>query len=399
MAMVQSPKVLLITNIPTPYRIPLFNELNRQLKNRGVQLKVLFGAFGYARRKWIIDMSECEFDYEVLRPGGINKLLPSSSMWTYKRLLPLLNTEIPDVVIVSGFSVAAIKLWCLSWLKPVNYLVWSGAIDAEGQAPLSFFRNLQRKLLVQRAAGFVAYGTEAREYLVSLGAPPNKTHIAVNTVDTRHFDGQRMPLVDPGCGAPGDTKRILCVGDLIRRKGVDQLLRVIKALSLKRCDIVLDLVGSGPELENLKMLAKELDIEPIVTFEGFKQKSDLPLFFARTACFVFPSRYDIWGLVLVEAMAAGVPCISSIHAAATTDLVEDGVTGFAMDFAETEKVAARLDWILEHPDLSNEIGQNAERFIANNVTLQKSAAGFVRAIHGILGQQLGAFTQFPQLLS
>lgn len=399
MAMVQSLKVLLITNIPTPYRIPLFNELNRQLKDRGVQLTVLFGALGYTRRKWIIDMSECEFDYKVLIPGGIDQLLPWSSMWTYKRLLPLLNTETPDVVIVSGFSAATMKLWCLSWLKPVKYLVWSGAIDAEGQAPLSFFRTLQRKLLVHRAAGFVAYGTKARDYLVSLGAPTNKTHIAVNTVDTRHFAGPQMRLVDLGCRAPDDTKRILCVGDLIRRKGVDQLLKAIKVLSIKRRDIVLDLVGSGPELGNLKLLTKQLGIEPIVRFEGFKQKRDLPIHFSRAACFVFPSRYDIWGLVLVEAMAAGVPCISSIHAAATTDLVEDGITGFAMDFAETEKVAARIDWILDNPHPATEMARNARCFIANNVTLHKSAAGFVQAIDPLLDQQLVAFTQSPQPLS
>ncbi len=61
--MVKVKKILLITNIPNRYRIPLFNELNRQLKERDIKLKVVFGALGYDRRKWKIDMNECHFDY------------------------------------------------------------------------------------------------------------------------------------------------------------------------------------------------------------------------------------------------------------------------------------------------------------------------------------------------
>ena len=58
--------ILVITNIPTPYRIPLFNELDRLLDENGMKLKLVFAALGYSRRKWRIDMGECRFDYEVL---------------------------------------------------------------------------------------------------------------------------------------------------------------------------------------------------------------------------------------------------------------------------------------------------------------------------------------------
>lgn len=57
-------KVLLITSIPTPYRVPLFNEINRQLRELGIAFKVLFGARGYARRKWLAEESAFEFEYQ-----------------------------------------------------------------------------------------------------------------------------------------------------------------------------------------------------------------------------------------------------------------------------------------------------------------------------------------------
>ncbi|GAI53781.1 unnamed protein product, partial [marine sediment metagenome] len=170
------------------------------------------------------------------------------------------------------------------------------------------------------------------------------------------------------------------VGYITKRKRLDKLFYVVKRLSIRRQDFVLQLVGSGPESQNLKNLAEDLHIADFVSFEGFKQKKEIPRYLAEADCFLFPSEYDIWGLVLVEAMSAGLPCISSIYAGATHDLIKDGVTGFAMDFSETEKVAERINWILENPELSKDIGQNASRFIAENVGIGKAAAGLVKAI-------------------
>lgn len=57
----------------------------------------------------------------------------------------------------------------------------------------------------------------------------------------------------------------------------------------------------------------------------------------QSHCFLFQTDFDIWDLVLVEAMSAGLPCISSIHAGATHDLIKDGVTGFAMNLSENRR--------------------------------------------------------------
>lgn len=371
-------RILLITNIPTPYRIPLFNELKEQLERKGLGLKVVFGALGYARRKWAVDMSQCKFEYEVLPSKNIGYSNSDNSSFTYSGLYRVMSQENPSIIITNAFSIATTKLWLRSWLKKTDYIIWSGAIRRKDR-PDSFVRRLQRKVVIRRAAGFIAYGTRAKEYLISLGAAAQKIQIGINTTDTEFYKAETKRIRE-SLEDHEERKRLLYVGYITKRKRLDKLFYVVKSLSIRRQDFVLQLVGSGPEMENLKNLADDLHITNLVNFEGFKQQKEIQRYLSEADCFLFPSEYDIWGLVLVEAMAAGLPCIASIHAGATNDLIKDGVTGFAMDFSETEKVAEKVNWILENPELSEEIGQNASRFIAENVSIEKSAEGFINAI-------------------
>ena len=81
-------RVVIITNIPTPYRIPLFNELNAQLAREGIGFKVVFAALGYPRRKWEIDMAQCTFAWEVLSRGRVPSRNPESAVFLYSGLGP-----------------------------------------------------------------------------------------------------------------------------------------------------------------------------------------------------------------------------------------------------------------------------------------------------------------------
>lgn len=88
-----------------------------------------------------------------------------------------------------------------------------------------------------------------------------------------------------------------------------------------RNDFSLRIIGDGPAADSLKTLTKELELENTIIFEGFKQKSDLPPYLEQTDCFLFQTGCDIWGLVLNEAMASGLPCIVSPNAGAARDLI------------------------------------------------------------------------------
>jgi glycosyltransferase involved in cell wall biosynthesis len=375
-------KVALITNIPTPYRIPLFNVLNRKLIERDLHLRVLFGSLGYARRHWSIDLTKMGFDHQILSSRKFAFNDQERTIFSYAELLGALNQHEPDVVITAGFSLATLKTcwWSHRFSRP--FIIWSGTTGLSADRH-SVFRRLERKALVKKADAFIAYGTKARDYLVSLGAREKEIYVAINTVDTEFFKNEVEHIRKESnyCGRP---KELLFVGHLVKRKRVDHLLALVKQLSSERLDFILRIVGDGPERNHLMSLCREADLRKLVSFEGFKQRHEIPRYLASANCFLFPSQCDIWGLVLVEAMAAGVPCVSSIFCGATHDLIRNGKNGFALDFSRTEEVAVRVNWLLDNPEDSIAMGQQASRFISEHVNLEKSASGVVGAIEGCL---------------
>ncbi|MEX0966087.1 MAG: glycosyltransferase family 4 protein [Bacteroidia bacterium] len=369
-------KVLIVQNIPNPYRIPLFNELHTQLQQKGIDMKVVFGAATYKRRKFSLNLEDCHFDFEILKSSLVYSGKSEIPFFGYNGLLRTVIKEKPDLIIIIGFSLGTFKLWLRSFFSSIPFLIWSGSITTKGRKD-SPNRRRFRKALAARAAGFVAYGTKAKEYLMELGVPAEKIHIGINTTDISYF---RERVKKVGRKLSGSRKNLLTIGYLTRGKRIDLLLQAIKHLSRIRQDFVLKIVGAGAIEEELKQLAAELQVEPYVSFEGFQQKTEIPGYLAEASVFLFPSEYDIWGLVLVEALAAGVPAISSIHAGATMDLIVEGKTGFAMDFEDTEAVAKKIDWLLENPEEAARIGAAAQYHIETETSLAKSAAGFVQAI-------------------
>lgn len=371
--------VLVVTNIPTPYRLPLFEELARQLNGKGYRLKVVFGALGYTRRKWKIDLDSCRFEHEVLPSRTFYFRRSEGASFTYPSLHKVLRVERPIVVIVAGFSLATLKLWLKSFYDSTPYLIWSGAIQNK-RRPVSPIRRFIRRAMVARASGFVAYGSMATAYLVSLGADPSRISIAINTVDTDFFRAASLRLAD--------TRRrdeILYVGNLTAGKQIDSLIRAFAELATSRPSLTLTLVGDGPVREQLEALAEELGVSEHITFEGFRQRDEIPSYLARARCFAFPSDYDIWGLVLVEAMVSGVPCVASIRSGATLDLIREGETGFKVDVSNFEQLVSRLAELIDDPGFALRMGEAGRRFIKQEITIPKSAAGMVEAVRAVAG--------------
>ncbi|MBL4710648.1 MAG: glycosyltransferase family 4 protein [Flavobacteriales bacterium] len=363
-------KVVLVTNIPNQYRIPLFNELHQQLKGSGSELYVVFGAMGYQKRKSIIELSECNFNYEVLQSGLLHKVENKTGFLFYAGLLSVLKKLKASRIIVAGYSLATIKLWSRSFFCKTDYFIWSGSIEREGEQK-SFLRSFQRKLLIRRGKAFIAYGSLAKKNFEELGAEASKVIAVGNTVDTNFFEQQvgkiRAELVSQ------TRKHLTYIGYLTPRKNVQLLLYVIKELLKYRNDFILEVIGDGENKEELEKYVEQNNLGQYVLFHGFLQKEELPKHLAISNCFLFQTDFDIWGLVLNEAMAAGIPCLSSVNAGATEDLIEEGITGFKVNFAESKQLAEKINWILNHPTEMAELGKKASNFIASNYSLPKCA--------------------------
>lgn len=364
-------KVVLVTNIPTPYRVPLFNTLAQTLRKAGMHLSVAFAAPTYARRKWRIDDDSFRFDAKMLSSDG-RSTRRSRPVFLYSGLLRYLRAESPDVVIAAGFSVGTLKSWLWSRFANVPLIIWSGS-EGEQRGVLG---RAYRTFLARRVEGAVCYGSRARKYVTSLGIPENKTWLALNTVDVEYFRSRRRK--------PATPPRFVYVGDLVERKRVDLLLRAAGELSKRRQDFVLQIIGSGPLEEEMRRMANDLGISDLVRFEGYQPNDEVPRYLSEATAFLFPTDRDIWGLVLIEAMAAGLPCVASVRAGATDDVIEHGITGMAADFHGPASIAGHMQWILDHPEEATEMGRRAAEFVAEKLSLEASASGFLEAISGAL---------------
>ncbi len=375
-------RILLVHNIPNPYRIPLFNEVNSQLAAEGWEFKVIFGAHSYSRRRWQFDLAQCQFHFEILRSMKLVLGSRERTMFLYSGLLKAIKKLKPDIIITTGFSMATVKVYWYCKRRAIPYIIWSGTVPTKANSH-SFLRLFLRTFLAKSAKGFIAYGTLAKEYLSQLGIEKEKISIAINTTDVELFKSE-VDKIRKATTSTAEPKRLLYVGHLTKGKRIDLLLTIVSQLRKTRSDFVLDIVGDGPERRNLETFSRSLYLNGHVRFHGFKQRDDVLKFLAHSNCFLFPSEYDIWGLVLVEAMAAGIPCLASVHAGASSDLVKDGENGFLMDFKNTDAVVEKVNCLLDNPDQIASFGKNAQKFVLEQANLKVSAAGFLKALKIVL---------------
>ena len=129
------------------------------------------------------------------------------------------------------------------------------------------------------------------------------------------------------------------MGSLIQRKGLDLLL---PALAKTGDDIRLVIVGEGQEKELLMRQAAELGISSRIEFKGYLEGEPLQELYGSSDIFILPTREDCFGLVILEAMCASLPVISSKYADGAFDLIEEGENGCIIDPDDTDAFAAAI---------------------------------------------------------
>ena len=163
-------------------------------------------------------------------------------------------------------------------------------------------------------------------------------------------------------GIAANETVFLFVGRLMELKRVDFILDCLKVLKDGGAKFRFIIVGKGPHAEKLQQQAKTLGFtDKEVNFMGFVSDEDLKLLYARSDLFLFPSLYDNFGLVKIEAAAYSTPCLLIRDSAAGYG-VADGVNGFLCDDS-LESFTGRIREILQNPASLKQVGKNAARDI------------------------------------
>lgn len=354
-----SRRVVILTEIISPYRIPLFNSL---AEDGEVSPHVIFlSETDPNLRQWRIYKEEIQFSHRVLpswrrRLGKFNVLLN----WS---VTDSLNEAAPDAILCGGYSYLA-SWQALQWARTrdVPFLLWSESNlqDARsGHAPV----ELMKMEFLQQCTGFVVPGQSARDYLRGHKIPEHKIFIAPNAVDNDFFrsaaeqirsepDANRQKL-----GLP--NRYVLFVGRLVGEKGVFDLLNAYAGLDepLRR-QVGLVFAGDGSARKELERAAAAISCGPI-KFAGFVHREGLPRYYALADMLVLPTYTDTWGLVVNEAMACGLPVIVSEAAGCVRDLVREGWNGRIIVPRNTSSLTLAIRDLAVRPELCVTMGANS----------------------------------------
>ena len=185
---------------------------------------------------------------------------------------------------------------------------------------------------------------------------------------------------------------LLFVGRIGQEKNLESLFRIFSNLLQNDPGVTLVLAGSGPEEENLHQLAVQMGIASRLMFTGLLSQEDVASAYQSADIFVFPSITETQGLVLVEAMAAGLPVVARA-AFGSVAIIEDGVTGYLCDTEEA--FVERISDLLQDKALRRRMGEAAAAR-AQGLTAEKMAIRLERAYQALIGKDREALEQLAR---
>lgn len=232
-----------------------------------------------------------------------------------------------------------------------------------------FYRNYAQFIAISKAS--------AAEMKAANPKIRSKTRIVYNGLDievTKAVNKDYEPelpqeIIQAKC-------RVGIIGRLVPQKGISLFLAVAAVLAESETDMVFVIVGDGPLQNELEKKSEELGIKDKVFFLGFRKdaKQILKLF----DVFLFTSEWEPFGLVIIEAMALGVPVVALNNKGAVNEIITNGIDGLVIDKAEPTLLAQLVVRLLSNEGLRKEIAENAYTKVVEHFTIQQNAQQLVK---------------------
>lgn len=349
-------KVAFVSVVPSPYQRDLFCALAARAE---VELSVFYLEAAAPDSPW---PEKALAPYETILRGT---WLPLGAARCHVNWpLPALRDS--DVVVLNTLMSLTAQCLMHTSLRGRPWLFWGerlrlgGALHSALAAPL------------HRASGIAAIGSFAERDYRERFPEPQHFRIPYYCDLAAFFAAPRRTRDD------GRVVFLFC-GQMIARKGVDVLLAAFQRLGQ---NARLLLVGREAELPAL-LAPLPAEVRARITYAGFQAPEELPRFFAQADVFVLPSRYDGWGVVLNQALGAGLPIVCSDMVGAGHDLVQDGVNGLKFRAGDATELAEQMERLLTAPGLLEKWG-TASREKALDWTPAVGAGKWVEALQAVL---------------
>lgn len=362
-------KILIIHNIITPTRTPLFNEINKYFSSKWYDFKVIFTSENESNRSWDInkELASQNFNYTLLkskqiRTGIKDKFYFHINFW----FLSLLDKENPDIIIHAwwaSFSARESIFWCKKHKK--QFILWNESSKYETSRRRTITKPIV-KYLVKKSDWYLSFWTRATEYLIMLWADRKKICQIYNTVDIDFFLWESKKLESKKQELKErywiKTKNVLLfVGQLIERKWIYKILEWFKNFQEKNKDWSLVFVWWWQEKEKMEEIIKREWIKNVY-FPWFFQKNRISERYTIADIFTLPSREEVRWLVLNEAMCFWLPIITYYKVWSSPDLVKQAKNWYIMNDYSSWEFFNWLNFIISW----NLINSNSSKEIINN---------------------------------
>lgn len=371
-------KILYVRNYPSEVDLNSYNlqeiGLGRELVKKGFNCDILY----YSQKKnkekqCIFKYGNCKLNiiwmkgYKFLDYVYFPKILKKTFLSQY------------DAIISTEYYQLMSYLLCKFSTKPV--LIYNGPYEDIKKLKLfqKLYDILAKNVINNRSKKILVKSDLSKKYLIKKGLSNIETvGVGLNPDNFNNNEKEINEHLKNQLNIYKTNKKVIYVGQLQERRNIKFLLEVFSQLVSKVNDIKLFIVGTGKkeDVQKYKNYAQSLGIiNNIVYYTKLKQK-DLTLLYKNADLFLFPSKYDIFGMVLLESMYFGVPVLSSMNGGSTT-LIENKKNGFIIaDFNAKTWANCSIE-ILENTKMKQTISQNSVHTIKSGFTWEKISERFI----------------------
>ena len=333
----------ILTNTPTPYRIPFFNALQQALAKQHGSLSVTYCAFREPHRQWHIDLENQHYSWKIL--PGIHPSIRGFYPHINPSVLYHLYQEAPDFLLVAGAwntPTMMIANW-LSWKRKAKTLFWS-----EGHAHAVRYKGgaiaKLRRHSLQRYDGFAVPNIRSKDYVQSEVGKDKPVLILPNTVHEETYTAvNQIPKSEARQKLDIETNKtvFIFIGRLEDRKGVLELLHGLEiARKHSPQQIELLIIGTG---SLSKQLQKNIDKKKLpAKLLGHLEGEHMCTALAASDAFILPTKLDPNPLTPIEAAFAGLPLLLSRQAGNVQDLITSEKSGFIIEEISGPSIAKAM---------------------------------------------------------
>ena len=366
-------RVLVYHNSLSPYRLPLFRALSQ---SPGYQFQFLFPTKVEENRQWKFP-DELDANFNVLSARKIRSRHGTLYLWMGLQKI----VEKYDLLVLNDhLNMPELALQTNAIFNRVPVIRWIATTRNSLEGMLRV--KVKSKAFLNRVAdSILVTGREAWDYAFETTNHKENIYVCNNVIDNaiyrraREVPENKVLELKHKFGLKGIV--ISYCGRLISCKGLDLLLKAAERIASKLSFSIL-LIGDGPLREELENTFKVSNRHRMY-ITGYTDPADIPIYYSLCDVLVLPSFVDTWGMVVNEAMAAGVPVICSTGAGASRDLIRHGKSGMIFKKGDVDGLTAAMELLLSSKALRKSMVKEADK-ILEHFTIETARDQFIEAI-------------------